>query len=194
MPRYDLTGSPAGHPLFPSFTSGSVVDLPTADTAAPATLTLTANQMYYFPISVPAKCVLGKIYAEVTTLGASSVLRAGLYSGSAGPVTLLGDYGTQAASSTGLKAWSMSTSLDPNTIYWVTFGAQTAGCGVRSMTFYRAPMVYNKATDPPTASDLSAARPGSFWTNTSISGALAGSPALSLWGLNQGPRLLLKLT
>lgn len=101
------------------------------------TQALTLNQMVLYPIRVP-KQALQSIALEVTTLGASGLLRVGFYGmTSTGAPDLAGgpllDAGTQSSATTGVKTWTISWTPSAEEIYLAVV-AQTAGCTVRAVT------------------------------------------------------------
>lgn len=101
------------------------------------TFALTLNTLYLWPVTSPG-LTLKNVQLEVTTLGASGLLRCGFYEHDYTlfrPVlgSPIADLGTQSSATTGAKTFPSSAVL-PYGILWFAVVAQTIGCTVRSST------------------------------------------------------------
>jgi hypothetical protein len=103
---------------------------------AVSTLTPTLNVLYLSPVVLARPTNIDRIALEVTTLGATSVHRIGVYNtGSDGlPSALLYESGsTLSGATTGIKSTTVAVSLPAGTV-WVGSVVQTATSVVRSCT------------------------------------------------------------
>lgn len=143
------------------------------------------------PFWVKTGCTLEALAVQVSTLGASSTVRAGIRN-DAGlaypyPGTLITDYGTYDTSTTGTKTLSgLTTPLKPYTIYWLSFTEQ--GGTPPQLLLWNVPLwtQYNE-----TAFVASTAR---GYRQTGISGALASPFSATILAAPSVPRPQLHLT
>lgn len=139
------------------------------------TLALTANTIWGIPF-VPSKdCSLDTILIEVTTLGASSSARVGIYTGDGNlhPLTLVAESTTGAVSTatTGVKTFSFSTPvvLKGGTTYWVALTNNATAPTVRAVPVAAGIGILGFS------SALGAASPGFCWRSTFTFAALPGT-------------------
>jgi hypothetical protein len=88
-----------------------------------STLALTINRLYAVPFIVVDAKTITRIAIHVTTLGASSSCRLGIYqdNGSLYPGNLVSDCGIVSMTSTGIKEITgLNIALSANTLYWLT--------------------------------------------------------------------------
>jgi hypothetical protein len=129
---------------------------------------MTLNRLYAMPFFVGRACVLDRLAQRVTVAGASSnTIRLGLYSDDNGkPGALLVDAGTADATTTGVKALTVSVAIAQG-LYWLATVAQTGtACSCHgNTTNVKMPGM------PTLASDLAT---HSSWTQDSVTGGLPG--------------------
>lgn len=148
------------------------------------------NQLMATPIVVPRAVTLTKVCCIVSTAGGSAaVIRAGLASGlSTGyPDTVLDDFGTVSATTTGAKVWTPGSppTLKPSTLYFILGVWQVGTVPTIRTAQGQDALVQQDGVTPPTNNNQNA------YTKTGVSGALSGSfgtPADAL----QGPRWYLQ--
>lgn len=143
----------------------------------------TLNLATYVPFDITTPVAINQIVAEVTTVGAAgAVIRAGLYADSVGgPGALIVDGGTaDAAGSTGLKTFSVSTTLTPGR-YWGTVVPQVATSTQRLTTVAPVPFLLASVTALSTI----------FPAQSGVSGAL-GAASVST-GASSGPCMALRV-
>lgn len=95
---------------------------------ASSTLLVVLNQLYAVPFIPGRACNLDQMAVNVSVLGLGT-MRAGLYKGdpSTGlPTTLLGDFGTQPTTGTGIKAWTGLNTALPLALYYFVVVQQGA--------------------------------------------------------------------
>lgn len=149
-----------------------------------STVALTLNVMRLYPVRL-VRQQHTNIQLEVTTLGASGLIRIGFYANddnngllpdiTAGPLL---DAGTQSSNTTGAKTWSGLTFTPPQEVVWFAVVAQTIGCTVRgnvATTMYQdLPIILPSGQTPNTNSS----RLG--LAIASVSGALPSSGSLTM--------------
>ena len=140
------------------------------------TQALTLNLLYLWPMYMGA-CVVEEVQLQVSTLGASGVLRCGVWadlSGFPDMATKIWDANTTVSSaSTGAKSWTGQSITFPGGLVWWGMVAQTAGCTVRSSTYGTLhPLILQPSLTPATNNAYQGL------SIASISGALptSGSP------------------
>lgn len=99
----------------------------------PSTLAVTVGSLRASPFFVGVNKAFDRIQCEVTTFGASSKVRLGVYSdnGSGYPGALVVDSGELDAGSNGVKPATISVSLTPG-VYWLAILGGTATCTYRT--------------------------------------------------------------
>lgn len=98
-----------------------------------STTTLATGSLKASPIYVGKNRTVDRIQAEVTTFGASSKLRLGIYAddGTGYPGALVVDSGEIDAGSNGVKNVTIAASLSPG-LYWLACLGGTANCTYRA--------------------------------------------------------------
>lgn len=91
----------------------------------PGTKTATLNDLFAYPFIVNKTHTFSEIGVNVTTGGAGSAVRLGIYAddGAGYPGALMQDYGTVASTGTGTAEIAISLDLDPG-LYWLCVAAQ----------------------------------------------------------------------
>ncbi len=91
-----------------------------ANSTALTTASLVANTLYAMPFITELDIKIDSVKAVVTTLGAASQLKAGIYTDlNLYPNTLLSDFGSQSGATTGVKTFINGLPLDiPKGLYW----------------------------------------------------------------------------
>jgi hypothetical protein len=103
------------------------------------TLALSADTVYYMPISVGEKHTFDRIAVQVTTTGTANNVRMAIYNNVNGvPTSLVIDAGALAISGTGLKASTISQSLNAGVYFLaiVADGSVTVSATPNSQTNY----------------------------------------------------------
>lgn len=137
----------------------------------------TTSVMYAIPW-VPARTgTITAVGLNVTTGVASSVLRLGIYNNGAGiPGTLLADWGTVSAATSGMKTITgLSTAFDAK-IYWVVAVAQTVGGTAWRSSTYNNVLIGQPVGTPVDQMNCS------YITSASVTGALPGSFSVASTG------------
>lgn len=119
-------------PARPRWTSGYYY---VAADGVRGTLTLSLNRLYLLPLDAPIGATIDRIGTEVSTAGAATaVLRLGLYAATTNgaPVTLLSDFGTVDATTTGGKELTVSRALG-DTRVWAAVACQGAASTTRTV-------------------------------------------------------------
>lgn len=112
------------------------------------------GSMFFAPLDVGGDCIVEAVACQVTTGTATAVIRLGLYSGEFEATTLVADWGTVDASSTGVKSITgLSTAITPGR-YW--FGAVIQVAAAEMLTIWTVPNVASFAPWKATAAWLSA--------------------------------------
>ncbi|HEX8693389.1 MAG TPA: hypothetical protein VF746_13275 [Longimicrobium sp.] len=96
---------------------------------------VSANTLRAAPFYVPVRTAFDRIACEVATFAASSVVRLGVYAdgGDGKPGALLFEAGTVDSTSNGVKAITISQTLDPG-VYWLAAQPEGATVGLRNFT------------------------------------------------------------
>ena len=107
--------------------------------AALTTLTTTKDIIRAVPFwSPPRGGSIGRIACEITTLVAASNIRIGIYKNVASyrshyPGALVEDSGNISSATTGLKTYTNTVALVPNTLYWMAFNCSHSTTAVRAL-------------------------------------------------------------
>lgn len=106
---------------------------------AGATVAYTANRLVAIPFVVDAPFRADRLEFHVTTLGAGSSARAGIYAslnderGEIYPGRLIVDGGGISTASTGAKTATISVNFSPGRLYWAAYVCSAAAPTVRSV-------------------------------------------------------------
>ncbi len=136
----------------------------------PSTQQLTTSRMILAPFEARSGTI-DVVAVEVSTLGASSTVRLGVYAdnGNGRPGALVADYGTVATTSTGVKTIDVNTTVIPGRTYWFAIASQ-GGTAATLKTLYANP-VGEKFIQMGTATPTSLAQVSQYY-QSSVSGAL----------------------
>jgi hypothetical protein len=175
-------GSATGHYRTPDVTAADWVE-----PYGPGTIAGTstnANILRAVPLYLAESVTFDRIQIEVTTLGASSLVRLGIYNDNGGrPGALNVELGTVDSTSTGIKTLTISVTLAAG-VYWLVAGAETAAVGIRMYASHVMGMPSNSAS----MSGSTACYTG---TNAAPGSLPANFPAASL--NSAGPRFMLRV-
>jgi hypothetical protein len=154
---------------------------PGASSAIPDAL----NVFLRFPVS--RSLTLDRIGLEITTLGAASVVRLGIYAETAGqPSTLILDAGTIDATSTGVKEITISQALSVGVV-WLC--AVPQGSATVAWRCADAGDVGGSVSN----TNTNASQQGrSVFVETAVSGALPASATPTTNGSNYRPRIFVR--
>lgn len=145
---------------------------------------MTLNALFFVPFACDAPQAIDRIGLEISTLGASSVVRLGVYSDVGGvPSALLLDAGTIDASTTGWK--EINISLTFSGLVWPCAVAQVAGCTAQGFSGILPTVGYNFGA--------AAGLPADHYSQTGITGALPTTATVDFnQSSNIGPRIRLR--
>lgn len=151
------------------------------------TLVMTQNRMFYVPLWLDRALTLNRIGVGVTTAAAGSTLRLGAYTAvNDAPDTLVADYGTVSAATTGDKEITISQAL-PAGLTWLAIVAQ----GGTPTIYMSTPFV-----GFPQTSLTNLAQYGSnqlYYNGDTVSGALPSTATLSTGASANGtPRIFVR--
>jgi hypothetical protein len=92
-----------------------------ANSATLTTASLVANTLYAMPFITEIDIKIDSVKLVVTTLGATSQIKAAIYKDlNLYPDALLSDFGTQSGATTGVKTYTNGLPLDiPKGLYWL---------------------------------------------------------------------------
>lgn len=104
----------------------------------------SVNRLYAMPFFVSQPCTLVQLAVNVTTAGASSGVRVGVYRSAAEndiyPGALLVESGEMDTSSTGVKTSTVNQALTPNRWHWYAFLCKASAPAVTGVSTYSSGM------------------------------------------------------
>jgi len=157
---------------------------------SPASGAQTLDALSFTSLVVPGSnsITLDRIGIEVATGVATAVVRLGLYNNdpaTATPSTLIGDYGTVDASTTGAKEITISQTLNPG-LYWMAFVTQVAAANVRRLGNVSNPLI------PQDALTTTANQAYDRLYQVGVSGALPATTGILIPGV-QAPKTMVRV-